>query len=349
MRKVRRVSIRKRRTGSSNLPILAAGLLFVWLFISPWSPSTQPGGFSLTLDLDPSEGDQAVTSLDLQPDQPVSVQIFGEAMQNSTGIAVHIAYATTQVAYVGFDPGSLLPNAHTLVVQDSAAVRINVSSLSGSATSNAGLVVAARFRTTDAFSDTEIWLVRAELTRGGSSERGTNAVRVVLEVPVPLSPDFNASGIVGFSAFVLFASVFGYRDGDEAFDGRYDLSGDEEISFDNFVIFARSFGEAVNRAPVFALASPVRRSVAANAPSGDPIGAPPSVVSDDDGDRPACSLWGADGSTIQLMRAQDRFSRRGVRLRGKKGIRGDRARLCMALPYGSSRTGIRHPVKAWWR
>ena len=141
-------------------------LLCVTLFVSPWSSSSQPSGFSLTLDLDDAKGDQAVSSLDLKLAQPFSVQIFGEAMQNASGITAHIAFDTTQVAYVGFDTGTLLPNARTLVEQDSASVRIEVSSLTGSAGANAGLVGAVRFRTTDAFSDTEIWLVQGRANAG---------------------------------------------------------------------------------------------------------------------------------------------------------------------------------------
>ena len=154
---------------------------------------------------------------------------------------------------------------------------------------------------------------------------------------------------MAFTDFVQFAGSFGIGEGDEAFDARFDLNGDGGIAFNDFVIFAKRFGEAVNRGPVFALASQVRRSVAKNAPSGDPIGGSHHMASDEDGDRLACSLWALMGSTLQLMRAQDRFSRRDVRLRGEKGIRGDRARLCRALPYGSSRTGIRHAVMAWWQ
>ncbi len=247
------------------------GVAFL-LFITPRSPSSQPNSFSLALDLDGSPDNQAVSSLDVLPGQVLSVQIFGVDMQNASGIATYIAYDTTQVVYVGFDTGNILPNAHTLVEQDSASVRIEVSSLSGSATANAGLVGAVRFRTSDAFSDTEIWLVGAELMRGGRSERLSDAVGVVLEVPVPPSPDFNASGVVDFADFVLFASVFGYRDGDEAFDARYDLNGDEEIAFDDFMIFARSFGETVNRAPVFDATRPVTRTVIENASAGQPIG-----------------------------------------------------------------------------
>ena len=157
------------RSGFFRLTIGAACLVCLSLFIPPWSPSTQPAGFSLALDLDDAAGDQGVSSLDVSPDQVVSVQIFAMDIQNATGISVRFRYDGTQVAYEGFNPGEALPNAHAIVQQDTTSVRIGVSSLSGSATANAGWVGAVRFRTTRfAFSDTEVWLVHAELARGGA-------------------------------------------------------------------------------------------------------------------------------------------------------------------------------------
>ena len=102
-----------------------------------------------------------------------------------------------------------------------------------------------------------------------------------------------------FADFVLFASVFGYRDGDEAFDARYDLNGDEEIAFDDFVIFARSFGETVNRAPVFDATRPVTRTVIENASAGQPIGEPLSAM-DADGDTLSYGLRGLNSDRFAI-------------------------------------------------
>ncbi len=72
------------------------------------------------------------------------------------------------------------------------------------------------------------------------------------------------------------------------------------------MIFARSFGEAVNRAPVFAATAPVTRSVLENASGGQPVGDPISAT-DADGDALNYRLWGwhaasfaIDASTGQL-------------------------------------------------
>ena len=113
----------------------AAGLLCLALFVSPWSPSTQPGGFSLSLDLDDADGDQAVSSLDHLHDEPFSLQLFGTDIQGASGITARLSFDASQVAFEGFDPGDALPNAQAVVQQDSTSITIGVSSLSDSALS----------------------------------------------------------------------------------------------------------------------------------------------------------------------------------------------------------------------
>ena len=274
-----------------------ASLLGLALLISPWSPSTQTrGSFSLALDLDDAEGDQAVSSLDVSPGQAVPIQIFGSDIQGVSSLSVRFEYDSTQVVYEGFDAGDVLPDAQALVEQDSTSVRIDVTSLSGS-TVNTGLVGTARFRTTDAFLETEIRLVRAQLARGGLSEVSTPALGVALQLAAPPSPDFDGNGRVDFADFVLFAGAFGYREGQAPYEAKYDLNGDGGIAFDDFVIFATSFGEAVNRALVFT--STVTRSVSENSPAGEPIG-DPITAADADGNPLSYSLRGADADSFAI-------------------------------------------------
>ncbi len=176
-----------------------AGLVFLAMFITTSSLPTQSSRFSLSLDLDEAAGDQAVSSLDVLPDQPVSIQIFGREIKGATGMSARLRFDAAQVAYVGFDPGDALPNAYVVEQRDTTSIAIDVSSLSGSVTENAGLVGTVRLRTTAAFSDTEVWLVQAELRRDGRSEAGSGAVWVLLDAPSPPSPDFNGSGVVDFA------------------------------------------------------------------------------------------------------------------------------------------------------
>ena len=57
-----------------------------------------------------------------------------------------------------------------------------------------------------------------------------------------LRGDFNGDGEVTFSDFVDFARVWGKRLGDAEYDAKYDLSGNDIVDFGDFVEFARYFG-----------------------------------------------------------------------------------------------------------
>ena len=287
-------------SGFFRLTVAAACLVIgLSLFVPPWSPSPQPSGFSLALDLDDTAGDQGVSSLEVSPDQLVPIQIFAADIQNATGISVRFRYDGTQVAYEGFNPGEALPNAHAIVQQDTTSISIGVSSLSGSATVDAGWVGAVRFRTTASFTDTEVWLVHAELARGGETEAISPALGVALQVAASPSPDFNGNGLVGFSDFVVFAGAFGARKGDGKYEAVYDLNSDNSIGFDDFVIFATSFGEAANRAPVFVAAPPVTRSVEENTPAGQPLG-DPVTATDADNDSLTYRLRGVHADRFSI-------------------------------------------------
>ena len=295
-RGIERLEARRRtkfpETGFFRLALGVAGLVWLALFISPWSSSTQPSGFSLALDLDDAAGDQAVSSLDVSPEQVFPIQIFAMDIQNAAGISMRFGYDGTQVSYEGFDPGEALPDANALVEEDSTSVRIDVSSLSGSATVNAGWIGTVRFRTTAMFSDTEIWLVHAELARGEQEEAISPALGVALQVTALPSSDFDGNGQVGFSDFLAFGDAYGSRHGDETYRAKYDLNGDGGIGFDDLLIFAERFGDAVNRAPVFVAAPPVTRSLEENTSAGQPIG-DPVIATDADEDSLTYSLRGA--------------------------------------------------------
>ena len=217
------------------------------LLIYPLSLSAQ-NSFSLSLDMDGSAGDQAVTSFNVSADQIVAIQIFGKDIQNANDLTVRFEYDASQATYEGFDTGDVLPNAQTLPEQGTnpTFVEIGIASLGGQAMANSGLVGTIRFRTTAAFSGTVIRLVRAELGRRGQIESVTVEVRVALQVSTAPSPDFNGDGVVGFPDFLLFVGVYGSSRGDGTYQVRYDLDGDGVIGVPDFLIFVDNFGKEVS-------------------------------------------------------------------------------------------------------
>ena len=204
-----------------------------------------PVNFSLSLDVDDSTGDQAVTSVNVSADEIVAIQIFGQDIRNASGVSIRFEYDASQVVYEGFEAGDVLPNVQSLPAQGSSVVQINLVSFGGQATVNSGLVGTIRFRTMEAFSGTAIRLVRAELGRSGQIESATMDVRVELKLQV-LTPDFNGDGVVNFSDFLAFGSQFGARQGDGKYEAKYDLDSDGKIGFADFLIFGSSFGQEIS-------------------------------------------------------------------------------------------------------
>ena len=226
-------------------------------------------------------------------------RFFGADIRGTRSLDLRVGYDSTQVVFAGFDVAEVLPSAHALVKQDSTFVEIGISSLGGRATVDSGLVRTLRFRTMEAFTETEIRLAGVDLIRGEYTEAMTRSVSVVLQAAAAPSPDFDGTGLVAFADFVLFAGAFGYGEGDSKYESRYDLNRNGGIGFDDFVVFARNFGATINRAPVFALPPPVTRSVAESATEGEPIG-DPVTAADEDGDALTYSLWGADSDHFAI-------------------------------------------------
>ena len=221
--------------------IVLSILSILALLMYPLSLLAQ-NSFSLSLDVNGTAGDQAVTSLNMSADQIVAIQIFGTGIQNANGLAVRFEYDANQVVYEGFDASDVLPNAQALPEQGTGFVEIGIASLGGQATANSGLVGTVRFRTMAGFSGTAIRLVRAELSRGGQFETVNLDIRIELQFQAVTS-DFDDDGMVNFADFLAFAGQFGARQGDGRYEAKYDLDSDGAIGFGDFLIFSSSFGK----------------------------------------------------------------------------------------------------------
>ena len=203
--------------------------------------------FSLSLDGDGATGDQAVTSLDISPGSVVSIEVFGNNIQNAIGVSLHFEYDADQVLYEDFEPSGVFPNAAMDAWVTSASgtnpTTINIQSFGEEALADSGLVGRVRFRTTGVFSGTTIRLVRSDL--GGANfgvKTALNQISVTLQL-ASITPDFNADGTVNIADFLLFVAQFGLSQGDAGYDARYDLDGDNTVGISDFLIFANAFGK----------------------------------------------------------------------------------------------------------
>ncbi len=62
---------------------------------------------------------------------------------------------------------------------------------------------------------------------------------------VPPSPDFDGSGTVDITDFLLFADHFGTSHGDAKYDAKYDLDSNGAIEITDFLIFVENFGKTI--------------------------------------------------------------------------------------------------------
>ena len=204
----------RHHTKSLLLALGTVSLLSFLLLLFPWSLSTQTSSFSLSLDLDSSEGDQAVSSLDVFPNRIIPIQIFGTDIQGASDISLRFEFDPTQVAYDGFKRANIVSGTSALTGKDFANIGITLGNASS------GLIGTIGFRTTEAFSGTDIGLVRARLVRDGRTETVSMNLSVTLRIAKPPSPDFDRSGTVGIPDFLLFVNAFGSRRGQEELRGK---------------------------------------------------------------------------------------------------------------------------------
>lgn len=85
---------------------------------------------------------------------------------------------------------------------------------------------------------------------------GDESTEVVIVIPLPLDADgnivlswFSRGGTtVGFDDFFLFADNFGRAQGDEGYDGSFDIVANSQVDFDDFFRFADDFGKPIANA-----------------------------------------------------------------------------------------------------
>ena len=256
--------------------------------------------FSLSLDLDDSEGDQFMSFLSVSPDSgSASIQIFGKNIPEVNDLSMRFEYDATQVAYDGFKRGPVLSGTSALGGKGFVTIGMTLKE-----TRDDSLMGTLRFRAKDALSETEIRLVQVKLL-GEQSETIPMFLGIALQgsslaLPISdVSPDFNRNGTVDLLDFLLFVEVFGLKVGQEKYEAKYDLNGNGEIGFPDFLIFIDHFGKVVSHVPVFISEPPVMRFVEENTPPGQAIGEPVSAISSD-GESLTYSLWGVDAEYFAI-------------------------------------------------
>ena len=145
-----------------------------------------------------------------------------------------------QVVYEGFSRGSV-SGTSALPGRDFVSIGMTLSKENPIA--DGSLMGTIRFRTTEAFSGTDIRLIRAKVLGEEYTEVLPMDLNIALGKATPPSADFDGNGIVDSSDYALFYNAFGSREGQAEYDAKYDLDGNGEIGISDFLIFVDSFGE----------------------------------------------------------------------------------------------------------
>ncbi len=201
---------------------------------------------TVSLDLDDFEENQSVSVLDVFPGRVISIQIFGTYFQSIDDFFLRFEYDATQVVYEGVSRERVLSGILALSGKDFVSidfVTIGMTLSKENPMFDGSLMGTIRFRTTEAFSGTDIRLMRVSVVGEEYAETMPLDLNIALRVAVPPSPDFDGNGIVGISDFLLFAEVFGSRVGQAEYEEKYDLNGDGEIGIPDFLIFVENFGK----------------------------------------------------------------------------------------------------------
>ena len=247
--------------------VLFFAIIALVLWIGP-QPISSQSPFSLSPDLDGAEDDQGTTSLEVSPDDIVSIQVFGDDIQGATDVSMVFEYDARQVLFDGFDVGGIMSNAVATTNEEThpTSVEISVWPFASRTTPRAGLVGTARFRTSESFSSTTIRLTDGEISLGRYREE-TASLDIdisLLDSTAAPSPgldvhraDFDGDGTVALSDFLLFASNFASQQEDDSFDGRFDLDDDGSVALGDFLKFAAQFGKELP--PPAPLVNPAER------------------------------------------------------------------------------------------
>lgn len=89
--------------------------------------------------------------------------------------------------------------------------------------------------------------IRIVITFAKATDTGTPPTPPTPTPPTPPTPtmlpgDFDSSGEVDFTDFLLFVAQFGKSSSDDGFDTRMDLDGNGEVQFPDFLLFVAAFG-----------------------------------------------------------------------------------------------------------
>ncbi len=198
----------------------------------------------LSLDLIPGGGsgnrtDDGVTSGTVSGrGTTIAVEVFATGVRTSlAGMIIKFDFDASLLSFAKAEN-----SAFGLSVPE-GSVGVNLAATSPVTLASSGFLARAEFSTVADVTGREFSIGIESVTLAesptSSDELSTGSEVTFNAAP---SPDFDGDNHVGFADFLVFASVFGSRQGDGRYNAAQDLNTDGSVDFTDFLIFAQSFG-----------------------------------------------------------------------------------------------------------
>ena len=217
-------------------------------------PGVGPVG-PMALDLDAALGDQGKrTGIYPAVDDIVTIDLVAtEGAMDLSGFEVSLSFDPAQLEYTGCSLMDLFAGGVPIETPGDGAIKISAVFFGTTTTEkNTGTIGQFSFEILPGYTGkTIIRIIEGFFAKEGvpqELEIGSGGAIVMIggDAPPAPTPDFTGDGTVGFEDFLLFAGVFGAREGDGRYDRKFDLDQDGEIGFSDFLLFAGAFGKPVS-------------------------------------------------------------------------------------------------------
>ncbi len=212
--------------------------------IAPKPPSAPTLRGPIVFDFSATNGDQGLRRVaNAYTGRVYVLEMYVEDAPKITGWSAKIDYNPDRIRYVpsSFTASGFIEGITPLVAEKAGEVEVGGAALGSLGSGEGdGLLGKVSFEILPSFGDST-QLVISEIafrTENGEQRQSVYSTATIASDPSAslLPGDFSGDGEVDFSDFFMFADGFGSK------DARYDLDGSGEVDFSDFFIFADNFG-----------------------------------------------------------------------------------------------------------
>jgi hypothetical protein len=215
------IAIKADRPGDVVLEIRGSGI--------PVSTISLRARSGVRLDLDPTRGDQAARRVTRQVGQELTVDLYSDADPTpAMGVHYRVAYDSDALAFIRIDPTPSLLEAESLVFYENGVVDVSTVFLEGEFELGDGWIGRLVFRLVAEVASAAVTIEEASI---GYADRRIESYLIGADGAGSVMVEAKLS-------FLRLAEVFGLDESDPGFDPRYDLNGDGQISYSDFLDFA---------------------------------------------------------------------------------------------------------------